>query len=171
MHFILLFFTFLFAVWFEIFLSIIKMKRMSQQDPSLVSVQLLTPASTDYVWRSLVNIDLMKEWFFALEEFQPVTGFEFSFKGQAEDRSYIHHCRIIEVIPGKKIAYTWTYEGYTGESIVSFHLEPEESGSILVLTHEGLDNFSPLNPDFDIENFREGWTQIIGTSLKRHLEG
>jgi hypothetical protein len=26
------------------------------------------------------------------------------------------------------------------------------------------------NPDFDKKNFMQGWTQIIGTSLKQHVE-
>ncbi|HEY8895376.1 MAG TPA: SRPBCC domain-containing protein, partial [Niastella sp.] len=58
---------------------------------------------------------------------------------------------------------------YEGNSFVTFELYPEGNGTRLKLTHEGLETF-PMNPDFAKKNFMEGWTQIIGTSLKEFLE-
>jgi uncharacterized protein YndB with AHSA1/START domain len=143
---------------------------MSTGDLSAVTVQLKTAMSTDRVWKALVDRDEVKQWFFPLEDFQPFEGFEFSFEGQAEDRTYMHHCIITEVIPGKKLSYSWAYEGYGGKSQVNFYLQPEENGSTLELVHEGLENFSPANPDFDPANFRKGWEHIIKISLKDQLE-
>jgi uncharacterized protein YndB with AHSA1/START domain len=139
-------------------------------DPYTVTVQLITPVSADLVWKALVDREEIKHWFFPLEDFQLSEGFQFSFEGQSEDRNYMHHCIITEVLPGKKLSYSWAYEGYEGKSQVSFHLQPEGIGSILELVHEGLENFSPPNPDFDPANFRKGWEHIINISLKDHLE-
>jgi hypothetical protein len=39
----------------------------------------------------------------------------------------------------------------------------------LKLTHEGLETF-PKTPSFARKNFVQGWTQIIGSSLKDFVE-
>lgn len=69
----------------------------------------------------------------------------------------------------KKLSYSWRYEGYEGNSEVTFELFPEEGGTKLRLTHTGLGSFPP-NPDFARQNFVDGWTYIILTSLPGYLE-
>ena len=55
------------------------------------------------VWRAITNNDEMKEWYFKLKKFKAEPGFEFQFEGGPDDRSYVHLCKITEVIPEKKI--------------------------------------------------------------------
>jgi uncharacterized protein YndB with AHSA1/START domain len=86
-----------------------------------------------------------------------------------EGNTYDHRCRITEVIPQRKIAYTWRYEGHEGESLVTIELFPEGDKTRLKLTHTGLDTF-PRTPAFARENFEKGWTQIIGSELKKFVE-
>ena len=130
---------------------------------------ILAPVSK--VWCAITDKDEMKQWYFNLTEFKPETGFEFHFTGGRENGiRYLHNCRITEAEPDKKLTYSWSYEGYAGESFVSFELFPEGNNTRLVLTHTGLDTFPPDNPDFDKNNFAAGWTQFIGTSLPAYLE-
>lgn len=125
----------------------------------------------DFVWKAITQKELMKEWYFDLAEFKPEPGFEFQFYGGQEDGiQYLHLCRITEVIPGKKITYSWRYDGYGGLSYVTFELFDEGDSTRLKLTHEGLETFPASNPDLAKENFAEGWTQLIGTELKAFLE-
>jgi uncharacterized protein YndB with AHSA1/START domain len=127
-------------------------------------------APADKVWKALTNIDQIRQWYFKLEDFKAEPGFEFQFEGGPDDRKYLHKCRITEVVPGKKLQYSWRYEGYEGNSFVTFELIPEGNKTRLKLTHEGLETFPMNNPDFDRKNFMAGWTQIIGTSLKEFVE-
>jgi uncharacterized protein YndB with AHSA1/START domain len=127
-------------------------------------------APADKVWKALTNIDQIRQWYFKLEDFKAEPGFEFQFEGGPDDRKYLHKCRITEVVPGKKLQYSWRYEGYEGNSFVTFELIPEGNKTRLTLTHEGLETFPMNNPDFDKKNFMAGWTQIIGTSLKDFVE-
>jgi len=123
------------------------------------------------VWKAITDKDEMKLWYFDLPEFKPEMGCEFQFwGGPAEDRQYKHICRVMEVIPEHKIAYTWQYDGYQGSSMVSFDLFDEGEQTRLKLTHEGLETFPADNPDFAKKNFEEGWNWIIGTSLKEFIE-
>jgi hypothetical protein len=52
---------------------------------------------------------------------------------------------------------------------VTFGLFAEGNQTRLKLTHEGLESF-PKIPAFARTNFMEGWTQIIGSSLKEFVE-
>jgi uncharacterized protein YndB with AHSA1/START domain len=121
------------------------------------------------VWTALTDVDQMREWYFDLKEFKPKVGFEFAFVVEHEGNTYDHRCRITEVIPQKKIAYTWRYHDHEGDSLVTFELFPEGDKTRLKLTHEGLDTF-PKTAAFARENFEKGWTQLIGIELKQFVE-
>lgn len=133
-------------------------------------VERIYQAAIDTVWAAITDNSQMKKWYFDLEAFIPEVGFEFRFTGGPEDRQYLHVCKVTEVIEGRKIAYSWRYEGYPGESVVSFELFEEGDKTRLKLTHEGLDTFPASSPDFARGNFEEGWNHILGTSLKGYLE-
>ncbi len=59
------------------------------------------------VWRALTDADEMRQWYFDLKEFKPEVGFEFEFVVEHEGNTYHHLCKVTEVIPQQKIAYTW----------------------------------------------------------------
>jgi uncharacterized protein YndB with AHSA1/START domain len=74
------------------------------------------------------------------------------------------------MITGKKLTYSWRYDGYEGNSFVTFELFEVGNNTRLVLTHQGLETFPNDNKAFAKESFTEGWTHIIGTSLKGFVE-
>jgi len=86
-----------------------------------------------------------------------------------EGNTYHHLCKVTEVIPQKKIAYTWRYKGEPGNSLVTFELFPEGNKTRLKLTHTGIETF-PETPAYARKNFEAGWTAIIGSELKRFVE-
>jgi uncharacterized protein YndB with AHSA1/START domain len=127
-------------------------------------------APVERVWKAITDKDQMKEWYFDIAEFKAEKGFEFSFYGgDAKGEQYLHLCKIMEVIPNKKLKHSWRYDGYEGDSFVTFELFDEGDKTKVKLTHEGLETF-PAVPAFAKENFVQGWTQIIGTSLKDYVE-
>jgi uncharacterized protein YndB with AHSA1/START domain len=128
-------------------------------------------APVERVWKAITSKEDMKQWYFDLTEFKPETGFEFQFEGGDECNRYLHLCRVTEVIPGKKLTYSWRYDGFPGNSFVTFELFTEGAKTRLKLTHEGLESFAAgNNPALDKKNFAEGWNHIIGTSLGEFLE-
>jgi uncharacterized protein YndB with AHSA1/START domain len=105
-----------------------------------------------------------------LPGFRPDVGYEFRFSAGPEEKKYVHLCKVTEVIDGKKIAYTWRYDGYEGDSLVAFELFPQGDQTKLKLTHAGLETFPKGNPDLAKKNFEEGWADILGNSLKNFVE-
>jgi uncharacterized protein YndB with AHSA1/START domain len=121
------------------------------------------------VWQALTDVGEMKQWYFDLDEFKAEVGFEFEFTVEHEGMKYHHLCEITEVIPQKKLAYTWRYKGHEGDSLVTFELFADGDKTRLNLTHEGLETF-PATSSFARKNFVRGWTQIIGSELKQFVE-
>lgn len=127
-------------------------------------------APVEKVWGAISDNNEMKQWYFNLPDFKAEVGFEFSFKGGPDDGpQYIHQCRVMEVIPQRKLAYSWKYEGYEGDSLVTFELFPEGDKTRLKLTHSGLETFPAANADFARKNFEMGWNEIIGKLLPNYL--
>ena len=135
-------------------------------EPIIVEHTYNAPSST--VWNAITNRDEMKQWYFDLAAFRPEVGFEFRFEGGPDHKKYLHVCVITEVIPGKKITYSWCYDGYEGISHVTFELFADGDRTKLRLTHTGLDTFR--EEDFAKKNFMAGWDMIIHTNLKNYLE-
>ena len=134
-------------------------------------IERLFDAPVSRVWDALTKNEEMKKWYFKLPDFKAIPGFEFSFTAGAKGQEqYKHLCRITEVIPGKKLAYSWRYDGYPGNSFVSFELFEEGKKTRIKLTHSGIETFVDAGPDFAKENFAEGWTQILDKSLRGFLE-
>ncbi len=122
------------------------------------------------VWKALTNKDEMKQWYFDLSEFKSEVGFEFSFEGTGRTgKKYIHHCKITEVIPFKKLQYSWEYETVDGTSLVTFELFEQGNKTRLKLTHSGVDSFPQNDPDFVSGNFKGGWTQLLTELLMGYL--
>ena len=129
-------------------------------------------APVEKVWKAITDTDEMKRWYFDLAEFKAEPGFEFQFYGEGKQgEKFLHLCKVIEVIPKKKLTYSWRYDGYEGNSFVTFELFSDGNKTKVKLSHAGLESFPVTsNKDFAKENFMEGWTYIIGTGLKDYLE-
>jgi uncharacterized protein YndB with AHSA1/START domain len=123
------------------------------------------------VWNAITNKDEMKKWYFDLEEFKPKAGFKFDFIGGDKDQAqYLHLCEVQEAEAETKLSYTWRYDNYPGNSLVTWELMDKGEKTILRLTHADVHTLAEGGPDFARENFVKGWTYIIHTSLRKYLE-
>jgi uncharacterized protein YndB with AHSA1/START domain len=128
-------------------------------------------APVSRVWKALTDKRWIRMWFFEVEEFEARPGFEFRCRGGGDQNPYLLLCTIKEVLPMQKLSYTWCYEGYPGESLVSIELFEEGKKTRLRLTHAGLETFPKDRPDiFGREKFVAGWNYLIGESLPHLLK-
>jgi len=135
-----------------------------------VVIERTFSAPPERIWKALTDVEEMRRWYFDLKEFKPEIGFEFEFVVEHEGNTYYHLCKVTEVIPQKKIAYTWRYKDVPGNSLVTFELLPEGNKTRLKLTHTGIETF-PKTPAYARKNFEAGWSAIVSSELKQFLEG
>jgi len=136
-----------------------------------VIVERLFNAPITKVWSAITVNEELKNWYFKLEDFKPQVGFKFEFTGGSDkDTQYLHVCEVTEVIEKQKIAYSWRYKGYPGNSLVTWELFDKGAQTLLRITHTGLETFAEAGKDFTKNNFNEGWTHFLYTALKGYLE-
>jgi uncharacterized protein YndB with AHSA1/START domain len=138
-------------------------------DTRPIVVERLLDAPLSLVWKAITDNEAMKQWYFDLPGFKPTVGYEFTFIGKSKTREYIHLCKITEVIPERRLQYSWVYKDEPGSSLVTFELEPAGDQTKLTLTHEGLHTF-PANADFARSNFEGGWDSFINKKLVAFLQ-
>lgn len=137
--------------------------------PLIKEVTINAPASK--VWKAITDKNDMKQWYFDIAAFEPEVGFEFQFEAGGNNRQYLHLCKITEVVPNKKLSYTWRYEDEPDViTHVTFELFEESGQTTVKLTHEGLEKFPADKADFARHNFVAGWDALIGKNLKEFAE-
>jgi uncharacterized protein YndB with AHSA1/START domain len=142
---------------------------MEQPEDLTIVIERTLSAPVALVWSALTDPERMKLWYFDIPGFRAEPGFRFSFTGGPPGRTYNHLCEVLEVLPERRLSYSWRYEGIPGNSRVTFELFAQGERTVLRLTHRGLETFPADNPDLARANFVEGWTAIIGTSLPEFI--
>ncbi len=124
------------------------------------------------VWKAITDPSELKKWYFDIENFEPKVGAKFDFmSGPDKGPKYLHLCEVTEVIANEKFAHTWRYDNYPGNSLVCWQLIDKGEKTIARLTHSDVQTLAEGSPDFAKENFSEGWSYILHTSLKNYLTG
>jgi uncharacterized protein YndB with AHSA1/START domain len=143
---------------------------MKKTDPPII-VEVNYSASVEKVWEAMTQSEKMIQWFFEnIESFQAEVGFETSFAIQSNERTFTHVWKIKEVIPSKKISYSWSYEEYSGDGFVEFEIFEKENGTQLRLTNIITEDYPNDIPEFKRESCIGGWNYFLGERLKAFLE-
>jgi len=120
---------------------------------------LFFPHPAASVWEYLTNAELMDLWLMK-SDFKPVLGhkFQFTAKPMADfDFDGIFHCKVLEVVPFKKLSYSWDFgpgTGFLNRSEVHWTLTEKDNGTDLLLIHRGAEG-SEMLPIF--EAMDKGW--------------
>ena len=128
-------------------------------------------ASVNTVWKAITEADRMCQWFFeAIPEFEARVGFETQFNVRNDDRDFLHLWRVTDVEPPRLLRYNWTYEGYPGDSFVTFELREDDGAASLRRTHRVTESLPEDIPEFTRESGLAGWRYFIQEFLKKYLE-
>lgn len=133
-------------------------------------VEQVYNVDADKIWKALTDNTKLKKWYFQLKDFKPKVGFKFDFLGGPEEGPhFLHLCEITEIVEGRKLAYTWRYDGYPGNSEVSWELFEKAEKTRVVITHTGLETFEENGKNFSKDSFKAGWTFFLSDALKNYL--
>jgi len=126
------------------------------------------PHAAETIWKTLTTGALMARWLnMTPHGFEPVPGNSFTYQtSPAGDWDGTIQCQVLEVVPGKLLAYSWKggHEDNVGygsrlDTIVTFTLEPAEGGTRLRVVHSGF--VLPRN-ETAYRNMSGGWSQVVG---------
>ena len=99
--------------------------------------------SPEVVWEYLTKAELIAQWLME-NDFQPLIGYDFQFRSRPlPDLNFdgIIYCKVVEVVPLKKLSYSWKLGPGGGritiDSLVVWTLHPKEGGTQLLLEHSG----------------------------------
>jgi uncharacterized protein YndB with AHSA1/START domain len=107
----------------------------------VIQHQLFYPHPPQAVWEYLTDAELMSQWLMK-SDFRPIVGHEFKFKtGPVPEMKFdgTFHCKVLEVVPLKKLVYSWQFGPGTGKvtnSVVTWTLNEKDNGTELLLVHD-----------------------------------
>ena len=129
-----------------------------------INHQFFFPHPPEMVWEYLTNAELMAQWLMK-NDFQPVVGHDFQFRTNpipSLDFDGIVYCTVLEIIPFKKLSYSWRSGPGGGkitlDTVVVWNLEPKDKGTDLFLEHTGFSEIENLNM---YAGLTDGWLKNI----------
>lgn len=136
-----------------------------------VIVEKIFNVNAKQAWLALTNNEHLQKWYFQLTDFKAKTGFKFDFTGGPDEGPhYLHLCEVVEVIEEKKIAYTWRYDNYPGNSLVCWEIIDKGEQVLIRITHTGLETFEENGENFTATSFTAGWNYFVHEALNTYLE-
>ncbi len=126
--------------------------------------QFSFPHPPEMVWDYLTKPELMELWLMK-NDFQPIVGLDFQFRTNpipSLDFDGIFYCKVLEIVPFKKLSYSWKSGPGDGEitldSVVVWKLLPTDKGTDIFLEHSGFSNKENLN---FYNGLNDGWLKNI----------
>lgn len=122
-------------------------------EPLVVTQRIAAPP--DVVYSFLTESDKWARWQGSDAKIEPTPGGSFVMKmpdGATATGQFV------EVIPDRKIVFTWGWDGHPnlppGSSIVEIEITPLDGDSLVRLTHRGL-------PEDEAPKHRQGWERYL----------
>ena len=118
------------------------------------------PQPAETIWEFLTTPELLAQWLMP-NDFKPETGQYFMFRTGPHPALNFDgniYCQVLEIVPQKKLSYTWKYgpgKGITTvDSLVTWTLQPKNGGTELFLLHTGFDESINI---MDYQAMNTGW--------------
>jgi uncharacterized protein YndB with AHSA1/START domain len=137
------------------------MKMNKTSDKTTLIVERVIDAAPAEIFKALTDESQLRQWFYPIQRgFSVDVEFEASVGGtyqidmiDPDGKVYVHEGMIKELVPNKKLVFTWNSH-VVKETLVTIQLEELEQGTKIVLTHE-------FKPSDEIEGHDEGWKELL----------
>ena len=141
-----------------------------QESSEPIVVEEIYSAPPEVVWEAITEPEQMREWYFdTIKEFRPKVGFETCFDVDCEGDTFPHRWTVTEVIPAEKLVYRWRYDGYAGDSFVTWELQEDPDGTRIKVTHTCTESFPQDHSVFDEDACMDAWDYFISQTLPEYL--
>ena len=122
--------------------------------PDVIQLDHLYAHPPSAVWRALTDPALHARWW-AAGDVRPIVGhrFELDMGGWGKQP-----CEVLEVDPERLLKYR--FAAGTLDTLITWRLTPEGSGTRLTLTHEGFNLETPMGRRA-LEGMKPGWPNVL----------
>jgi uncharacterized protein YndB with AHSA1/START domain len=124
------------------------------------------------VWQALTDRRKLACWLMETD-FEPELGRAFEFHDHnlnVPDNTGVISCRVVELDPPRRLAYTWAGPPTLRSTLVTWTLDPTPAGTRVVLVHSGFASAGPSGPT--IRDYLEwGWGGLLAEELPELLAG
>jgi uncharacterized protein YndB with AHSA1/START domain len=129
------------------------------------------PHEKEVVWECLTTPELITQWLMA-NDFAPRVGHKFEFRSKPQPGwSGIVYCEVIEVVPNKRLAYSWksgsSPEKINMSTVVTWTLTEQANGTKLNLVHDG---FAGFRGYMISKMMGKGWNSHIAKKFAETVE-
>lgn len=115
-----------------------------------IRIERFYPVTPERVFHALTDRDSIAAWLMP-NDFVPRVGHEFRFTSKPQGSwDGITHCRVTELEPPRRLAYTWSGQRADGtgpalaRTEVTWTLVPDGNGTRLVLEHTGFEGWGEV---------------------------
>jgi uncharacterized protein YndB with AHSA1/START domain len=135
-----------------------------------IPVVLRTPmprAASD-LWPLISTGAGLAKWMAHVERFDGEAGGAFRFTSRYQGRDVVEEGRIEAVVPESRVALDWEWagEGWGAATRLELTLEPDASGTSLLLHHSGFERIAPERRLAARRNYAAAWPEVVA-DLKR----
>ena len=138
--------------------------------PTVIQHQLFFPHSPETVWKFLTDKTLIAQWLMN-NDFEPRLGYDFQFTSRPApqiDFDGIAYCKVLEIVPAKKLVYSWKCGPGKGkitlDSTVTWTLEKVTGGTQLYLMQTGFKELENYNI---YAAMNDGWKKHMNMILEQ----
>jgi len=124
-------------------------------------------AATD-LWSLISTGSGIEKWVAHVERFDAAPGGEFRLTSKFQGREVVEEGRIEEIVPSSRVALSWEWvgEGWGAPTRVEFMIEPESSGSAVLVCHSGFERIDEAKRLTARRNYAGAWPDVLA-GLKR----
>jgi uncharacterized protein YndB with AHSA1/START domain len=134
-----------------------------------IRVDEFLPYPPARVWRALTDPERLARWLMP-NDFQPSVGHRFTFRTDPAPPDFdgVVHCQVLAIEPERLLRISWAGGGNDLRTTVTWRLEPEGTGTRLLLDHEG---FDPDHPSQQLARraMGGGWRSHLWRRLETEL--
>ena len=133
-----------------------------------IALRAPMPRAASDLWPLLSTASGLEKWVAHVERFDGTQGGSFRLTSRFQGRQIVEEGRIDEIVPPSRVALSWEWLGeeWGAPTRVEFAIEPESSGSAVIVLHSGFERIDAAKRVTARRNYAGAWPEVLA-GLKR----
>jgi uncharacterized protein YndB with AHSA1/START domain len=128
----------------------------------IIKKEIIIEAPVSKVWDHITDSQKIAGWLMQ-NDFEPKVGKEFFL--QCDEHGKMR-CVVKEIVPHKKLVYSFQTKAPNADTLVTITLAPEGKATKLTLVHTGWDALPP-SEQAQASNYDNGWSALLQELTKQ----